>query len=135
MLHNTTASNTGAPYRHVLLVDPRPGGNLGLVQSHAGGLAWVGNHFYVASTNSLPVLNLDDIIKVRPGRRGELPGSYDYILPQSGSYTPNGLTISSVSLDRTGGRLALVTSEYRHDQGGGRIVRSRSSPTGCSARG
>ena len=35
------------------------------------------------------IFNLDDIIKVKPSRRSELPGGYNYILPQSGGYAPS----------------------------------------------
>jgi hypothetical protein len=124
-LHDTTTANAGARYRHVLLVLPTTSGKATLLQSHAGGLAWVGNRLYVASTDRLRVFNVDDIIKVSPARRSEVL-TYDYILPQSGEYralsNPR-LAISSVSLERTGTRAQLVTAEFRHDKDGGRILR------------
>ncbi len=121
-LHDTTESNTGAKYRHVLLVLPGAGGNISLLQSHAGGLAWIGKYLYVASTDRLRVFKLDNIIKVRPERRGEVL-TYDYILPQSGEYAAPNYAFSSVSLDRSGGQPALVTAEFRLNKGGGRILR------------
>jgi hypothetical protein len=122
-LHNTTTANANVPYRHVLLVYPTGGGRVQPVQSHAGGLAWVGNFLYVADTNRLLVFKLSDLIKVKPRLRGEVL-TYDYILPLAGAYTPSpALGISSVSLDRTQKQPALVTSEFRENAGGGRIVR------------
>lgn len=122
-LHNTTTANAGVAYRHVLLVYPTGGGQVQPVQSHAGGLAWVGNRLYVASTDRLLVFKLSDLIKVKPRLRGEVL-TYDYILPLSGAYTPSpALGVSSVSLDRTRKKPALVTSEFRENAGGGRIVR------------
>jgi hypothetical protein len=124
-LHDTTAANEGAKYRHVLLVLPGARGNISLAQTHAGGLAWIGNYLYVASTDHLRVFDLRNIIKVKPSKRGDVL-TYDYILPQSGSYVAPGnpnFGISSVSLDRSGGQLALVTSEFKRNASGGRIVR------------
>ena len=122
-LHNTTTSNAKAPYRHALLVYPTGGGQVQPLQSHAGGLAWIGNFLYVASTDKLLVFKISDLIKVKPKLRGEVR-TYDYILPLSGTYTPSpALRISSVSLDRTQRQPALVTSEFNENAGGGRIVR------------
>jgi len=122
-LHDTTRANANAPYRHALLVYPTGKGRVQPVQSHAGGLAWVGNRLYVASTDRLLVFKLSDLIKVKPRLRKEVR-TYDYILPLAGSYNPRpALGISSVSVDRTGKRPALVTSEFKQDKGGGRIVR------------
>ena len=55
------------------------------LQSHAGGLAWIGNFLYVASTDKLLVFKISDLIKVKPKLRGEVR-TYDYILPLSGTY-------------------------------------------------
>lgn len=120
-LHDTTKSNANAPYRHVLLVAPTASGEVELVQSHAGGLAWVGDHLYVASTDRLLVFRLSDLIKVKPDLRDEVL-TYDYILPLAGSFTGD-LRFSSVSLDRTQAQPALVTSEFKENADGGRIVR------------
>ena len=125
-LHKTTDGNAGAPYRHVLLVVPKAGGDVDPVLSHAGGLAWVGRYLYVASTTHLKVFDLNDIIKVRD-RHAELPGRYKYILPQSGSYDVTArpeLKFSSVSVDRSREPEALVTSEFLDGHAaGGRIIR------------
>lgn len=122
-LHNTTDSNAGAPYRHVLLVYPTGGGQVQPVLSHAGGLAWIGNFLYVASTTRLLVFKISDLIKVKPKLRNEVR-TYDYILPLAGAYTPSpALGVSSVSLDRSQKRPALVTSEFKENAAGGRIVR------------
>jgi hypothetical protein len=125
-LHNTTDSNANAPYRHVLLVVANPDGTATPLQSHAGGLAWIGNYLYVASTDRLLVFKISDLIKVKPALRNEVL-TYDYILPLSGTYTPTAgteLKISSVSLDRSKPKAALVTSEFLPNEvPGGRIVR------------
>ena len=87
-------------------------------QSHAGGLAWIGNFLYVASTTRLLVFKLSDLIKVKPELRGEVR-TYDYILPLAGRYTPAARrsAFSSVSLDRSQKRPALVTSEFKRERG------------------
>jgi hypothetical protein len=131
-LHDTTEANAGADYRHVLLVLPAPGGRAVPLQSHAGGLAWIGNYLYVASTDRILVFRTSDLIKVRPTMRDEVR-TYDYILPQAGSFVaidnPN-LRFSSLSLDRTQAQPALVTSEFKQDAGGGRIVRFKVPDSG-----
>jgi hypothetical protein len=123
-LHDTTASNANAPYRHALLVYPTGGGQVQPLISHAGGLAWIGNFLYVASTDKLLVFKISDLIKVKPKLRGEVR-TYDYILPLSGTYTPSpALGVSAVSLDRSQKQPALVTSEFLPNAApGGRIVR------------
>jgi hypothetical protein len=115
----------GAKYRHVLLVEPKAGGGFGIVESHAGGIAWYGNYLYVAQTNGgLRVFDLRHIVKVPADRKGETL-TYQYLLPQVGMYlsTTPGLVFSYVSLDRSGKRPALVTGEFRQGEAGGRIVR------------
>ncbi len=124
-LHNTTTSNANAPYRQRCSSSPTRTGPPRRCSSHAGGAAWIENYLYVASTNRLLVFRMSDLIKVKPARRSEVR-TYDYILPQAGSYTANanpGLRFSAVSLDRSQSRVALVTSEFRTNATGGRIVR------------
>ena len=91
-------SNT--KYRHVLLVEPDDSGGFGLVQSHAGGIAWVGDHLYVAETDGgLRVFDMRHLLKV-PNPDDAL--GYAFILPQVGLYkTEPGLRFSFVALDRT----------------------------------
>ena len=117
---------SGAKYRHILLVVPNASGNFGLVDTHAGGIAWYGNYLYVAETNTgLRVFDMRHIIKVPRKRENETLG-YSYILPQAGVYTtPNnpGVVFSSVSVDRSQANHALVTSEFRQEAVGGRIFR------------
>ena len=124
--HNTTTSNANAPYRHALLVVANPDGTATPLQTHAGGLAWIGNHLYVASTDRLLVFRISDLTKVKPALRGEVR-TYDYILPLAGAYTANdnpALRFSAVSLDRSQKQKALVTSEFKPNEAfGGRIVR------------
>ena len=116
-LHDTTNANANAPYRHVLLVYPTGGGQVQPVLSHAGGLAWIGNFLYVASSTRLLVFKLSDLIKVKPKLRDEVR-TYDYILPLAGAYTPSPeLGVSSVSLDRSQKQPALVTSEFKRERG------------------
>jgi hypothetical protein len=124
-MHDTTTINANAPYRHALLVVANANGTVTPLRSHAGGAAWIGNFLYVASTDRLLVFRMSDLIKVKPARQGEVR-TYDYILPQAGSYTANaspGLKFSAVSLDRSQSQIALVTSEFRTNATGGRIVR------------
>jgi hypothetical protein len=117
---------TGAKYRHILLVVPNANGSFGLVDTHAGGIAWYGNYLYVAQTTTgLRVFDMRDIIKVPQGRENETLG-YRYILPQAGAYTTPknpGVLFSSVSVDRSQATDALVTSEFKTNAVGGRIFR------------
>jgi len=112
---------SSAKYRHVLLVEPKANGNFGLVDSHAGGIAWVGNYLYVAQTHGgLRVFDMRRILRV-PDPDDAL--GYAFILPQVGLYkTEPGLRFSFVALDRTNGP-ALITGEYKQGAAGGRIVR------------
>ena len=126
---------SGAKYRHVLLVEPDDSGGFGLVQSHAGGIAWVGDYLYVAETNGgLRVFDMRHLLKV-PNPDDAL--GYAFILPQVGLYRTNpGLRFSFVALDRTNGP-ALVTGEYKQGAASGRIVRwplgADNLPTGQAA--
>lgn len=111
----------GAKYRHVLLVTPNDDGGFGLVESHAGGIAWFGNSLYVAETHGgLRVFDMRHILRVR---NPDDALGYAFILPQVGLYktTNPKLVFSFVSVDRSGP--ALVTGEYRAGEKGGRIVR------------
>jgi hypothetical protein len=110
-----------AKYRHVLLVTANKSGHFGLVQSHAGGIAWYGNYLYVAETHGgLRVFDLRHIELV--AKPAEALG-YAFILPQVGMFkTTNAkLVFSFVSVDRSSN--SLVTGEYRKGKAGGRIVR------------
>ena len=126
---------SSAKYRHVLLVEPNDSGGFGLVQSHAGGIAWVGDFLYVAETNGgLRVFDMRRLLKV-PNPDDAL--GYAFILPQVGLYkTDPGLRFSFVALDRSSGP-ALVTGEYKQGAAGGRIVRwplgADNLPTGQAA--
>ncbi|MBE1876494.1 hypothetical protein [Myceligenerans pegani] len=119
-------------YRHVLLVEPtgtssspsyRP------VSVHAGGLAWYGNHLYVADTSGgFRVFDLDHLWRVSTGSSTKIgrqsDGSYHafdykYVLPQTAKfsdYTVNGyaqIRHSSVSLDRSSTPDSLIVTEYQ----------------------
>ena len=91
------------------------------MQSHAGGIAWVGDYLYVAETDGgLRVFDMRHLLQV-PNPDDAL--GYAFILPQVGLYkTEPGLRFSFVALDRTNGP-ALVTGEYKQGAAGGRIVR------------
>jgi hypothetical protein len=125
-----------AKYRHVLLAEPDATGGFGPVESHAGGIAWVGDYLYVAETHGgLRVFDMRHILEV-PNPDDAL--GYAFILPQVGLYkTEPGLRFSFVALDRTNGP-ALVTGEYKKGAAGGRIVRwplgADNLPTGQAAK-
>lgn len=110
-----------ATYRHVLLVTPGENGTFTPVDSHAGGIAWVGDYLYVAETHGgLRVFDMRHLERVPDPADAE---GYAFILPQVGTFatTAPDLVFSFVSVDRAAS--ALITGEYRDGQAGGRIVR------------
>lgn len=114
----------GARYRHVLLVEPRPGGTWGAVKVHAGGIAWYGSYLYVADTKvGLRVFDLRHILRATSAAPAK---GYKYVLPQVSTYAqPAGgnLVFSFVSVDRGSSPPSLVTGEYRKGKPGARVVR------------
>ncbi|HEX6345158.1 hypothetical protein [Umezawaea sp.] len=142
-------------YRHVLLVEPTrtTTPNYTAVPIHAGGLAWLGHHLYVADTSGgLRVFDVNRVLEVSDaqdviGRSGSAyyAHGYKYVLPQVGAYkqavqtpcTPSAtqLCFSSLSLDRSTTPDTLVVGEYRDQRStdaavdGGRVVRYRVDAT------
>lgn len=134
----TVVDDVGADaprYRHVLLVEPRPGRLLRRpwrrwrpVRVHAGGIVWYGPHLFVAgSASGLRIFRLDDVVRVRDRWR---TGGYRYVLAQSGRcrpWTPAGvrsMTYSFLSLERGPDGDHLVAGEYgRKDAPSHRLVR------------
>jgi hypothetical protein len=127
-------------YQHVLLVEPRPGGDYRRVPVHAGGVAWYGTRLYVADTfRGFRVFDLDDLIDLKavPGadladkERAGLDGGvhrsfgYRYLLPQSGRLDRAGeARFSFAAIDRSGRPHALVSGEYAEPgKAAGRVVR------------
>jgi hypothetical protein len=113
-------------YRHVLLVEPA--GTTGApdfkpINIHAGGIAWYGDHLYVADTGKgFRVFDTRHILKVATdadsigcGGGTCRAGLYKYALPQVGAYVEDSacsLIFSWVSLDRSVTPPTLVSGEY-----------------------
>ncbi len=108
-------------YRHVLLARPvvnEDGVSLQPLKAHAGGIVWSGPYLHVAATRKgFHTLRLADLVRV-PDALKEQAFGYDYVLPARFSYsafndeTHEPLRYSFISLDRSGGELALVAGEY-----------------------
>lgn len=122
-------------YRHVLLVEPRPGRlwrqpwrRWHPVRVHAGGIVWYGPHLFVAgSASGVRIFRLDDVVRVRTRWR---TGGYRYVLAQSGRCRPSTsagtrpMTYSFLSLQREADGDHLVAGEYgRKDAPSHRLVR------------
>ncbi len=122
-------SDPAAPqYRFLLLVEPKAGPDWGIVDIHAGGIAWYGDYLYVASTGSgLRVFDLRQLFQADTSEDvigcdaiSCKAGLYKYVLPQIGRYqrvTPCDAPpiFSFVALDRSSSPPALVTGEYCSD--------------------
>lgn len=127
-----SAGTSRPTYRHVLLVEPS--GTSGSpsfrpVNIHAGGLAWYGNHLYVADTSGgFRVFDLDHLWRVSTGNSSAVgrqsDGSYHafnykYVLPQTATFTDSTaggyaqIRHSSVSLDRSSTPDSVVVTEYQ----------------------
>ncbi len=119
-----------APYRHVLLVNPkrRWGVNwLTTIRVHAGGIVWYGKYLYVAGgQHGIRVFRLDDLVRVRNRFRTK---TYRYVLPQFTSYDAGHdaevgeMFYSFMSLDRSGDEDHLVAGEYGRKGGSHRLMR------------
>lgn len=114
-------------YRFALLVEPVAGlpPSFKSVPIHAGGIAWVGEHLYVADTSKgFRVFDLAHILSVDAskdmiGHDGATNGyggaKYAYVVPQLGRYvhaSSCGPRFSFVGLDRTVEPPSLVSGEY-----------------------
>lgn len=139
--------------RHVLLVEAVASGGPGFrpIGTHAGGLAWVGDRLWVASTfDGVRVFDSRDILDAsRPGllgfgRRGAAPGSAAAsaravaILPQCEHWAPpegaERMRYSFISADRRGDGEAFVAGEYDRDDPTGRLVELARTADGAETR-
>ncbi|WP_229051922.1 hypothetical protein [Aeromicrobium sp. Leaf350] len=118
-------------YAHVRLVEERRIGGLpGLrrVPVHAGGLAWYGDHLFVAASGGgLRVFRPADVQRLRSRLRGR---GARHVLPQVGAYEAEadadlrGMVYSFLSLERGGETDHLVAGEYgRKGSGRHRLLR------------
>lgn len=139
-------------YRHVLLVEPFDNGaglvDIKSVDTHAGGIAWVGRYLYVAQTETgFRVFDTQSILEASLdgpsiiGRVGdELHAhGYKYILPQVGLYEPHSkcaMRFSWMSVDRSSDPPSLISGEYPEDEDSpnGRMYRWQLGPDGKLAR-
>ncbi len=119
-----------APYRHVLLVNPRWRWRINWltpIRVHAGGIVWYGEYLYVAGgQHGIRVFRLADLVRVRNRFRTK---SYRYVLPQFTSYEADHdhdvgeMMYSFMSLDRAGDEAHLVAGEYGRKGGSHRLMR------------
>lgn len=134
-------------YRHVLAVTARPDGGYSPVDVHAGGIAWYGDHLYVAdTTRGLRVFDLRRILDLRSaqddtgdrnrlGRKGGKFHAYGYryVLPQCDAWklVTLGARFSFAAVDRTADPDLLVCGEYVDTPGEvGRLARWRLASDG-----
>lgn len=106
-------------YRHVLLVKPNGGSDYSQVDTHAGGIAWKGDHMYVADTHGgFKVFDTNQIMRVPEGNEDPASDGYRYLMPQVGSYKSTGtdMRFSTASIDDSNpANPGLVAGEYRDD--------------------
>lgn len=132
------SSSADVNYRHVLLVEPTGSAadpDIGPVEVHAGGIAWVGDWLYVADTsNGLRVFDMNRILQVSTetddiGCSGGTCSAYTYkyVLPQVSRYALPACgcdaTFSFVALDRSTSPMSLVTGQYDADTISGTLLR------------
>ncbi len=117
-------------YWSVLLVEAGDSGEPRPVETHAGGLAWVGNRLHIASTfDGIRVFDVRDILDAsRPGlldRRGIGPGGARALLPQREHWVPadGGERMRYSFL--AAGREGLIAGEYVRDDPAGRLIELR----------
>jgi hypothetical protein len=116
-------------YRHVLLVEPCDVGQSGTVcpvDTHAGGIAWVGKYLYMVDTNNgfrvfdtgqlLEANTTDAAAETTLGVTSTKLYAFDYkyVLPQVGRYQVAGAsqTFSWVQVDGNSKPRSLVSGEY-----------------------
>ncbi|GAA2361814.1 hypothetical protein GCM10010404_14500 [Nonomuraea africana] len=126
-------------YQHALLVEAKPDGSYGPINIHAGGVAWYGEHLYVADTKrGLRVFDLGKILDLRTGqndlgdgaRIGRSDGRYHafgyrYVIPQTDFWrvaTP-GVHFSFVAIDRSTSPHTLISGEYVAEVPTGKVAR------------
>ncbi|HLL64943.1 MAG TPA: hypothetical protein VK453_04240 [Micromonosporaceae bacterium] len=116
-------------YRKILLVEPTgtpEAPSFKDIPIHAGGVAWYGDHLYVAQTGrGMRVFNMKNILRVDTSGTAEQIGRqpdgsyqahrYAYVLPQVGTVTAattsgTPLVWSTISLDRVS--KSIVMAEY-----------------------
>lgn len=140
-------------YRFLLLVEPKAGPDWGIVDIHAGGMAWFGDFLYVADTrHGVRVFDMkkifqadtsEDVIGCDAGVCKA--GLYKYALPQVGAFDrmsscdPQPI-FSFVGVDRSQSPPTLISGEYCSDSAcpgplAGRVFRYPLDPeTGSFAR-
>ncbi|GAA2645741.1 hypothetical protein [Nonomuraea recticatena] len=126
-------------YQHALLVEARPDGSYTPINIHAGGIAWYGEHLYVADTKrGLRVFDVGKILDLRTvqsdlgdgARVGRSEGrfhafGYRYVIPQTDFWrvvTP-GAHFSFVAVDRSTSPHTLISGEYDGEAPTGRVAR------------
>lgn len=148
---DVTAGMAGAPYRHVVLVEPDDSAEgFHEIAGHADGISWYGNKLFLVTGGDPDVSGGDRLVRVfdlthfwrmnstTSGDVGCADGvcsaAYSaFALPQIGYYrlSPSAVCVSldlarpclnGVSLDRSGAD-HLTTVEYRKDGSGGKILR------------
>lgn len=115
-------------YRFLLLVEPKADANWGIVDIHAGGIAWFGDYLYVAATGyGVRVFDMRNIFQADTtedviGCDATVckAGLYKYAIPQVGGFsrmTPceTKPIFSFVGLDKSASPPALITGEYCSD--------------------
>ncbi|WP_406313666.1 hypothetical protein OHA77_35555 [Streptosporangium sp. NBC_01639] len=121
-------------YRHVLLVQARPDGDIAPIDIHAGGIAWYGGLLYVADTtrgmrvfDTRQIFEIDGDGKTTIGRKGEVYNAfgYRYVMPQTDAWTSaGGARFSFAAIDRTTPADTLISGEYVDTPGTfGRVAR------------
>lgn len=123
----TDVTDLDAPkYRFALLVEPTGSAaapSFRQVDIHAGGIVWIGNRLYVASTGvGFRVFDMSRILQVAVDQDVVgctattcRAGLYKYVVPQIGVYAHSSACaplFSWVSLDRSTTPISLVSGEY-----------------------
>lgn len=124
-------------YRHMLLVEPFLDGDRAdfrPVAIHAGGLAWIGDHLYVADTvHGFRVFDMSRVLQVETGSEvigydatagSYYAANYKYVVPQIGNYERAGdcaPRFSFVALDRSTSPPNLLSGEYDANSLAGRL--------------
>lgn len=116
--------DTPTTYRHVLLVEPIPGGDFEAIPIHAGGIMWYGDLLFVADTwFGLRVFDMQHIYEVDQGdpnligKQSDgtfLAFNYSYVMVQTGTVWNTGVDLrySFVSLDRASTPHSMIIGEY-----------------------
>lgn len=96
-------------FRHVTLVTPGSSGELSILKSHAGGLAWAGQYLYLANTDSMYVFNLNHFFRggndiyLVAGEKWEIQDTDDDVAQYN---------LSSVSSKWVGEQAELIVAQW-----------------------